>query len=67
MPKLEMIGLLDIKGQDSIRRVYDPDWYWAASVGSGNSANCVSVGDNGHSNHWNASCELYVPVCFVIQ
>lgn len=25
MPKLEMIGLLDIKGQDSIRRVYDPD------------------------------------------
>lgn len=25
MPKLEMIGLLDIKGQDYIRRVYDPD------------------------------------------
>ena len=25
MPKLEMIGLLDIKGQDSVRRVYDPD------------------------------------------
>lgn len=25
MPKLEMIGLLDIKGQYSIRRVYDPD------------------------------------------
>lgn len=25
MPKIEMIGLLDIKGQDSIRRVYDPD------------------------------------------
>ena len=25
MPKLEMIGLLDIKGQDSIRRVSDPD------------------------------------------
>lgn len=25
MPKLEMIGLLDIKGRDSVRRVYDPD------------------------------------------
>lgn len=24
-PKLEMLGLLDMKGLDSIRRVYDPD------------------------------------------
>lgn len=25
VPKLEMLGLLDIKGQDCIRRVYDPN------------------------------------------
>lgn len=28
---------------------------------------CVGVSGNGHSDNWNASTELYVPVCFVIQ
>ena len=59
----------------------DCDW-WTASVRSGNSTacvgavghgrsgnstKCVSVSSGGHSGNWNASNELYVPVCFVIQ
>lgn len=49
------------------RKGGSPDWYWLASVGSGNSARCVRVDVNGHSNSWGASNELCVPVCFVIQ
>ena len=49
------------------RKGGSPDWYWAASVGSGNSTNCVRVDNHGDSNDWNAGSELYVPVCFVIQ
>lgn len=49
------------------RKGGSPDWYWAASVRSGNSTDCVTVGGNGYSNNWDASGELYVPVCFVIQ
>lgn len=30
-------------------------------------AYCVPVYNHGNSNHWIASTELYVPVCFVIQ
>lgn len=43
------------------------DWYWLASVGSGNSTGCVSVSSGGHSAHCYASTELCVPVCFIIQ
>lgn len=49
------------------RKGGSPDWYWAASVGSGTSTYCVSVGNTGNSGDWHASGELYVPVCFVIQ
>ena len=49
------------------RKGGSPDWYWTASVRSGNSTNCVSVGYSGTSSYWDASCGLYVPVCFVIQ
>lgn len=49
------------------RKGGSPDWYWAASVRSGDSTGCVPVDGNGHSNNWGASNELYVPVCFVIQ
>ena len=49
------------------RKGGSPDWYWTASVGSGNSTSCVRVNYNGSSNNWYASNELYVPVCFVIQ
>lgn len=49
------------------RKGGSPDWYWAASVRSGNSTLCVHVGGNGGSHNWGASSELYVPVCFVIQ
>lgn len=49
------------------RKGGSPDWYWTASVRSGTSASCVGVGSSGHSSHWGASHELYVPVCFVIQ
>lgn len=41
--------------------------WWLASVGSGYSANCVSVISNGHSHLWGASGELLVPVCFRID
>ena len=44
------------------RKGGSPDWYWTASVRSGNSTNCVNVNNNGNSNNWNASNELYVPV-----
>lgn len=49
------------------RKGGSPDWYWLASVRSGNSADCVDVNGNGNSYVWGASPELYVPVCFVIQ
>lgn len=49
------------------RKGGSPDWYWTASVRSGGSTGCVRVGNNGYSNYWNASNELYVQVCFVIQ
>ena len=49
------------------RKGGSPDWYWAASVRSGISTICVGVNGNGYSHYWNASHELYVPVCFVIQ
>lgn len=49
------------------RKGGSPDWYWLASVGSGNSARCVRVDVNGHSDYWHASGGLCVPVCFVIQ
>lgn len=49
------------------RKGGSPDWYWAASVRSGYSANCVHVNASGSSYDWNAGSELYVPVCFVIQ
>ena len=49
------------------RKGGSPDWYWAASVGSGTSTHCVGVGGYGGSGGWHASNELYVPVCFVIQ
>ena len=41
--------------------------WWTASVGSGYSANCVYVNNYGTSSYWNASGELYVPVCFRID
>ena len=41
--------------------------WWAASVRSGDSAHCVNVSNHGHSGHWYASDELYVPVCFRID
>lgn len=44
-----------------------PDWYWLASVGSGNSTNCGNVNNNGYSGNWGASNELHVLVCFIIQ
>ena len=49
------------------RKGGSPDWYWTASVRSGNSTNCVYVNGHGNSKYWNAGDELYVPVCFVIQ
>lgn len=49
------------------RKGGSPDWYWTASVWSGNSTRCVAVINGGYSGHWSASNELYVPVCFVIQ
>lgn len=49
------------------RKGGSPDWYWTASVGSGNSSYCVTVHHAGNSYFWHASDELYVPVCFVIQ
>lgn len=49
------------------RKGGSPDWYWLASVRSGNSSRCVYVNGGGYSSHWNASSGLYVPVCFVIQ
>lgn len=49
------------------RKGGSPVWYWAASVWSGYSTYCVGVNHNGNSNDWDASYELYVPVCFVIQ
>ena len=49
------------------RKGGSPDWYWTASVGSGTSTNCVHVDGSGGSNYWNASDELCVRVCFVIQ
>ena len=49
------------------RKGGSPDWYWSASVWSGNSAHCVRVGSYGASGGWGAGTELYVPVCFVIQ
>lgn len=49
------------------RKGGSPDWYWTASVRSGNSTYCVGVSHGGHSYDWYASRELYVPVCFVIQ
>lgn len=45
-----------------------PDWYHLASVTGGSSAGCVGVDGNGNSYSWrNASSELCVPVCFIIQ
>ena len=49
------------------RKGGSPDWYWSASVRSGNSTNFVGVNDYGYSYNWYASSGLYVPVCFVIQ
>ena len=49
------------------RKGGSPDWYWAASVRSGNSTYCVDVNGHGGSSGWYASNGLYVPVCFVIQ
>ena len=49
------------------RKGGSPDWYWTASVRSGHSTHCVGVYNGGTSDHWHASSELYVPVCFVIQ
>lgn len=49
------------------RKGGSPDWYWLASVRSGNSTRCVYVSGSGHSDNWGASSELCVPVCFVIQ
>ena len=49
------------------RKGGSPDWYWTASVRSGDSTHCVSVSGNGGSDTWDAGDELYVPVCFVIQ
>lgn len=49
------------------RKGGSPDWYWTASVRSGDSTNCVYVHSYGNSDLWNASGELCVPVCFVIQ
>ena len=45
-----------------------PDWYHLASVTGGSSTDCVVVGYSGISSHWyDASDELCVPVCFIIQ
>lgn len=45
-----------------------PDWYWLASVAGGSSTYCVGVSHDWHSSYWhNASGELCVPVCFIIQ
>ena len=49
------------------RKGGSPDWYWTASVRSGNSTHCVHVCYDGHSSGWDASNELYVPVCFRID
>lgn len=49
------------------RKGGSPDWYWTASVRSGDSTYCVFVNYDGGSDGWNASSELCVPVCFVIQ
>lgn len=49
------------------RKGGSPDWYWTASVRSGDSTDCVFVTGHGHSYTWNACSGLYVPVCFVIQ
>lgn len=49
------------------RKGGSPDWYWTASVRSGTSTTCVYVNHDGGSIIWNASGELCVPVCFVIQ
>ena len=49
------------------RKGGSPDWYWTASVRRGHSTLCVDVYSYGDSDNWNASSELYVPVCFVIQ
>ena len=35
--------------------------------GRGGSTYCVRVNDDGHSDNWLASNELYVPVCFRID
>lgn len=45
-----------------------PDWYHLASVAGGSSTGCVGVSYNGYSGYWSdASYELCVPVCFIIQ
>ena len=45
-----------------------PDWYHTASVAGGSSTGCVYVYYYGHSGYWgDASTELCVPVCFIIQ
>lgn len=45
-----------------------PDWYHLASVTDGSSSGCVRVTSHGSSGYWgNASRELCVPVCFIIQ
>ena len=45
-----------------------PGWYYLASVTSGSSTSCVHVSSCGYSDGWtNASHELCVPVCFIIQ
>ena len=45
-----------------------PDWYHTASVAGGSSAYCVHVNGYGNSSYWyDASDELCVPVCFIIQ
>ena len=49
------------------RKGGSPDWYWTASVRSGTSTSCVSVNTYGDSYDWDASNELYVPVCFRID
>lgn len=49
------------------RKGGSPDWYWTASVRSGDSTDCVYVNNYGDSGNWIASYELCVPVCFVIQ
>lgn len=45
----------------------DTEWYWLASVGSGNSTLACYVSSYGDANDGSATSTLRVPLCFIIK